>query len=97
MVFWRIGSVASTLRAMLVRRVIARHWSGKNPFLAEAYPAVQQAVGAANGYGDLVTGPDFWRSIRLEMQRCSRCGMAGAFFSLLVDRWGWANPTYAYR
>ena len=62
MVFWRIGSVASTLRAMLVRRVIARHWSGKNPFLAEAYPAVQQAVGAANGYGDLVAGPELRRS-----------------------------------
>src|SRR6516165_3142870 len=33
-------------------------------------PAVPQAAGAANGYGDLVTGPDFWRSIRLE-RRCN--------------------------
>ena len=33
-------------------------------------PAVPQAAGAANGYGDLVTKPDFWRSIRLE-RRCN--------------------------
>ena len=33
-------------------------------------PAVPQAAGAANGYGDLVTEPDFWRSIRLE-RRCN--------------------------